>query len=74
LYTLPGYMMAIDYVTYQPDDILQKVEKDAMNVSLEGREHFLYHRMSEWPAKLKNDFKYRNVICGKSYTIIFQRK
>jgi asparagine synthase (glutamine-hydrolysing) len=51
---------AIEYKTYMVDDILQKVDRASMSVSLEGREPFLDQRLIEFVAQLPSDYKYRN--------------
>ncbi len=50
-------MLAIDYKTYMPDDILVKVDRAGMSTSLEGREPLLDHRLIEFVAQLPTHLK-----------------
>ncbi|HQW16525.1 MAG: asparagine synthase (glutamine-hydrolyzing) [Bacteroidia bacterium] len=50
----------LDYKTFLSDDILQKVDRATMAVSLEGREPLLDHNIIEWAAQLPSAFKLNN--------------
>ena len=56
---------AIDYNLYFPNDILTKVDRATMAVSLEGREPLVDHRLFEFVAQLPIEYKFDGTVSKK---------
>jgi len=69
LLNISEQIMLMDSVTYLPDDILVKIDRAAMGVSLETRVPFLDHRVVEFALSLPIELKIRN---GQSKWILRQ--
>jgi asparagine synthase (glutamine-hydrolysing) len=54
------WMISLDMLCYLPDDILVKVDRATMAVSLESRAPFLDHRLIEWAWQLPTSMMIRN--------------
>ena len=52
--------MYVDSQTYLIDDVLTKVDRMSMAVSLEAREPLLDHKLLEFAARVPSSLKYRN--------------
>lgn len=59
--------MAMDYINYMADDILVKVDRAAMSVSLESREPLIDHRIIEFAARLPLNYKFKDGVQKRIY-------
>lgn len=50
-------LLCVDFKTYMLDDILTKVDRATMSVSIEGREPLLDHRIIEFASRLDSSLK-----------------
>ncbi len=53
--------LAVDYQSYLQNDILTKVDRATMSVSLEGRVPLVDHRLLQFAARLPFSYKYDGV-------------
>ncbi|MFC5190244.1 asparagine synthase (glutamine-hydrolyzing) [Algoriphagus aquatilis] len=53
-------MLALDFKTYQLDNILTKVDRSTMSISLEGREPLLDYRLIEFVSRIDSNYKIKN--------------
>jgi asparagine synthase (glutamine-hydrolysing) len=58
--SLLDYILYVDYKTYLVDDILVKVDRASMSVSLESREPFLNHSILDFLSRLPQNIKYKS--------------
>lgn len=67
------YAMLADYKIYMKDDVLVKVDRATMSMSIEGREPLIDHRISEIAAQLPLSYKFCNGVTKRILRDIVHR-